>query len=160
MVDVAIPKPRPGWKDRVEWLVEQGDTQDLLAVASQLERRLVGRQFDDWLLETVGSLQPLYPRLIQAISRLGIPVATTNYDTLITDITHRQAVTWWDSLPIDNWLNGRDDRILHLHGVFSRPNTVVLGLAHTKFYRRTSAHSLCKSSRDENVSIYWLRVRH
>jgi nucleoside phosphorylase len=57
------------------------------------------------------------------------PIATTNYDTLLSRGRGIEAVPWTDSAAAIEIL--RDDRqgILHLYGYYDRPESVVLGAA-------------------------------
>src|SRR4051794_246980 len=41
------PRPVDGWLERARWLVERGDIEDLLAVATEIERRVQGDKFRD-----------------------------------------------------------------------------------------------------------------
>src|ERR1700758_5117142 len=50
------PRPVTGWSERMRWLVEHGDTEDLLAVATEIERRLQGDKFRDWMNSAISAL--------------------------------------------------------------------------------------------------------
>lgn len=89
--------------------------------------------------------------LVDAIGRLRAPIATTNIDSLLSDVFGRRPITWLDDESINFVEYRRDDvrqsRILHLHGIYSRPETVVLGQeeydAHLKDKRsQNGLHSL------------------
>lgn len=114
------------------------DLNDLLIVANQVSTRLgwtrtreepCDREWNKWLRATVGALHAEQPELIQAIRDLGVPIATLNYDGLLTKVTGRKPITWMDA---DRWLpvlRGEDEAILHLHGHWDEPHSVVLGIS-------------------------------
>lgn len=69
----------------------EGDLDDLLGVAEQVSSRLgwrptdpCGGDWSSWLRRTVGGLRAMNPQLIEAIRDLGAPIATLNYDNLLT----------------------------------------------------------------------------
>lgn len=131
-VDAGLRKP--------EWAASQqnllnGDLDDLLGVAEQVSRRLGWKptepcdgEWSAWLRTTVGELRAKQPELIQAIRDLDAPIATLNYDNLLTEVTGRRPIPWKSAerwLPV---LEGKDEAILHLHGHWDQPSSVVLGI--------------------------------
>lgn len=120
----------PRWAERQREDLDDGDVVDWIAVATQVEARLrdLGEgEFRDWLDRTIGQLEVKDPALIQAIRDLGVPIATTNYDGLIEEVTGHSAVTWKDPPRIQRVLQGDDDAVIHLHGHFEEPESVVVG---------------------------------
>lgn len=123
-----------GWVRQQKKLLE-GDLDDLLGVAEQVSRRLGWKptepcdgNWNAWLRNTVGELRASQPEVIRAIRDLGAPIATLNYDNLLTEVTGRRPMTWQRAerwLPV---LRGEDDAILHLHGHWDHPSSVVLGI--------------------------------
>src|SRR5215213_4811496 len=74
-------------------------TKDFLAVAQAVSKALGapdGGEFRRWLAETVGSLEVKARTLIDAIHALGAPIATTNYDDLLTRGRGIEHVPWTD----------------------------------------------------------------
>jgi hypothetical protein len=130
------PRPVSGWSERMRWLIEYGDVEDFLAVATEIERRLQGDKFRDWISNTIGAIPRINEDLPIAISRLNVPVATTNYDDFAAEAARRGAVPWTDRPDIDDWLRGNDRRHLHLPGVWRRPESIILG--HTSYSRLAS----------------------
>jgi hypothetical protein len=101
---------------------------DYASVAQNISARLGKREFIKWLHETVGSLpEPERPELIQAIASLGMPIATTNYDSLIERVTNTDRVNWRDYDNMQRALNGSIPAIMHLHGSYLEPDTVIFG---------------------------------
>jgi len=56
-------------------------------------------------------------------------VATLNYDHLLEKVTGRSAITWQEANAVQEALRGSREAILHLHGEYQTPESVVLGLA-------------------------------
>ena len=57
-------------------------------------------------------------------------LATLNYDNLLEDATSRRAVTWLKADEVQEVIQGVvTDAVLHLHGWFREPESVVLGLS-------------------------------
>ena len=125
----------PGLKDKwlgiVQQEIESGDLDDLLSAAEKVTAKLGGRsggEYRRWLRESVGALKPKHRAVLDAIQALGSPVATTNYDGLIEGITGHKAITWRDHSEVEALLQAREPAVLHLHGYFADPESVVLGI--------------------------------
>lgn len=108
----------------------------LLETASAVEELLGAPnhgEFRRWLRETVGTFEANLRddsvlKALTAHQRRGALLATTNYDLLLEHVTGLDAVTWRDVADVDGVLRGTDTRILHLHGAWRWPDTVVLGI--------------------------------
>lgn len=86
----VVPGIPADWIQRRLADLASGDIEDILSVAEQVATRLgypKGGEFARWLRESVGTLKPADKDLIQAIADLGIPIITTNYDSLIEQVT-------------------------------------------------------------------------
>src|SRR5260370_41814902 len=81
-----------------------------------------------WVADSVGRLRVAVPSLIDALAGLGVPLATTNYDSLVEQVTSLPPVTWRDGARIQEVLRGDRRGVLHLHGYFDEPESVVLGI--------------------------------
>jgi SOS-response transcriptional repressor LexA len=135
-----------GWVERMKDELDNADVFSYLAAADQIARRLRdiedGRVFDSWIQTTVGNLKPRGngEQIIKAVRRLGDVIVTTNYDTLIEDLTPTWTpYTWQDS---DYGPADRDDQVvLHMHGVATKPDSVILSSAD---YERLSANDLAQ----------------
>ena len=111
--------------------IEHGDLGDMLAAAENVARRLgapAGGEFGGWLRKTVGALEPVERAVLEALRELQAPLATTNYDSLIEKVTDLEPVTWRDQSRVFQVLRGAERAILHLHGHWAEPESVVLGL--------------------------------
>jgi len=88
--------------------------------------------FSDWLETAVGdfTVQPGKGKTLAAIHNLqqaGALLMTTNYDSLLTDTTGLPPVTWKDPKEFLRAVNRDCSRILHIHGHWRDPDSVVLG---------------------------------
>ncbi len=125
--------------------IDSEDMADLLAAAYKITEKLggsAGGEYRNWLKESVGSLQLKSRGVIEAIRNLGVPIATTNYDGLLEEVTGLEAVTWRDHARVQSVLQGREPAILHLHGYCKQPDSVVLGI---KSYEDTTRDERAQS---------------
>jgi hypothetical protein len=125
------PELPPTWAADKLRALDSSDTDDLLAVASQVASKLGaprGGEYAAWLSRTVGALEVADAALIQSIGELGVPIITTNYDHLLEQVLGREAVSWRQESEVDRILRGDSNAILHLHGHYTEPESVVLGL--------------------------------
>lgn len=113
--------------ERLRQQLEGGTVDDRLDVAEEVEKAL-GREFRLWLHKTVGALGVKDASVIDAVHGLGAPIATTNYDDLLTRGRSVRHVPWTNVAAAQEILRGhRRDAVLHLHGSFDDPDSVVLG---------------------------------
>ena len=90
-----------------------------------------GGEYRRWLRETVGSLRPHNREVIDALHGLGLQIATT---------TGLPAVTWMEGSKVERVIRGEDKGVLHLHGHWERPESVILGL-HSYEQVMSNAHA-------------------
>jgi hypothetical protein len=108
-------------------LTERSAT-NLITAATVVERRLVAKKdWKRWLHEMFSKLVPTQPAVLEALCELGLPLVTANYDGLLEYVGRRQAVTWRDHAMVERLLRGELAGILHLHGHFAEPESVVFG---------------------------------
>jgi SIR2-like domain len=120
-----------GWGDALRAKLRSGRVEDLLAAADEVGASLgapSGGEYRRWLRETVGALEVRDASVIEALRDLQIPIATTNYDSLIEDVTGLEPVTWRDDARMVRVLRRDEAGILHLHGHWEDPDSVVLGV--------------------------------
>jgi hypothetical protein len=123
----------PGMVAAARKLVESGDTTAMLAGASMIKNWLGGANggpYVSWLNDTVGQLMVKDSAVIEALRDLGLPIVTTNYDALIEQVTGWRSIGWHDGAawqPVITRNPGPDRQlVIHLHGDYLRPKTVVL----------------------------------
>jgi hypothetical protein len=88
-----------------------------------------GMNYRAWLRAELEPLPVANAALAEAVVGLGLPIATTNYDGLLEKVSDREHCTWRDPGRIQRVLSGRDDAILHLHGHWAEPDSIILGSA-------------------------------
>lgn len=119
------------WKERTLEQVESGDITEIVLAAQNIAERLGAPhsgEYRKWLRESVGTLNVDNSETISAIQALNLPIATTNYDSLLTSITGRPPVTWRTASAAQRWARNDQAGILHLHGHWEEPESVVLGI--------------------------------
>jgi tetratricopeptide (TPR) repeat protein len=115
--------------DRQRAALDHGDLDEWLGVAELVQKRLQeAGETGQWLRETVGALKDADRNVIEALFDLGIPLATTNYDSLLSDVTGLPAVLLRDGDRALRVLSGKEKAILHLHGHWQTPESIVLGI--------------------------------
>src|SRR6266404_4415909 len=127
---IAVRGLRKDLADMLHTQIDSGDLDLLLAAAEAVSSKLGAPgdiEYSTWLRETAGSLQPLHGETIEALRGLGCVLATTNYDGLIEKVTGLDPVTWMDRAQVSRVVRGDDEGVLHLHGFWKEPKSVVLG---------------------------------
>ncbi|MFT5322215.1 MAG: hypothetical protein ACI8P0_000050 [Planctomycetaceae bacterium] len=81
-----------------------------------------------WLRESFENLRPEDSAAIDALVALDIPLVTTNYDDLSHKVADRGHVTWTNERNVARFVRGDDRRVLHLHGHWDEPESVILGI--------------------------------
>jgi SIR2-like domain len=122
--------------------IGSGKPNFLIAAAEDISQRLQSRSpgvFRGWLKHTVGALLPKHRAVLDALAALPGVLATLNYDRLIEKATAMEAVTWRSEDKVQEVLRREvTDVVLHLHGYFDEPESVVLGLSS---YGKVAAHA-------------------
>src|SRR5712692_1047125 len=129
---VAVAPSLPtGWAERAHGEIDSGDLDELLSAAEKITQKLGGRnggEYSRWLQESVGTLKTERREVLDALHGLGVAVATTNYDSLIEEVTGLPPVTWMDGAEVERGLRGDERGVLHLHGYWRKPESVILGI--------------------------------
>lgn len=91
-----------------------------------------GGEFRRWLSDTVGGFAAAARTndvlaAIRALAARGVILATVNYDGILEEITSLPPVTWRQRAKVEAVLRGDARGILHLHGHWEEPDSVVLG---------------------------------
>lgn len=89
-------------------------------------------RFAAWLKDSVGSLTTnpndrLTLDAIADLARAGALILTTNYDNLLCEATGFDFVTWEEPARIIEVVNRQCKAVIHIHGHWSRPSSIVLG---------------------------------
>jgi len=119
------------WAVRARADIDSADLDDLLSGAEKVSSKLGAPQsgeFSRWLRESVGVLKVVRPEVLEALKSLDVVLATTNYDDLLEVATGLPPVTWKDGARVERVLRGDEKAILHLHGHWQRPDSVILGI--------------------------------
>ena len=120
------PNLQPNWEQGIRQLLDDGR---YLEAADEVARHLGGPghgEFRTWLASTVGRISVTRRDCVEALAELDIPLATTNYDDVIEDVTGYRSITWRATQSeLRDWVIGRD-AVLHLHGHWDDPASVVL----------------------------------
>lgn len=100
----------------------------LLDVGDELEHRLgppSGGEYRRWLRDSVGEIAAQNWEVLDAIVQLGAVITTTNYDSLLEQAAGTEPVTWDQPARVNAVLRERPG-ILHWHGYWEKPESVVL----------------------------------
>ena len=120
----------PGWAHYARERLATSDTAQWVQVADEVTRKIGGAQgaeMSRWLRECFAGLHCVNRDLFDAIVGLNCPIATTNYDLLITNATGIPPVNWMDAGNVLQVLKGDQPGIIHLHGLWTEPASVILG---------------------------------
>jgi formylglycine-generating enzyme required for sulfatase activity len=114
-------------------LADAQDVDLLLAAASVIESRLGAPHGDEWrrwLKQAIGDLVLVHAELRDALCSLNAPLLTTNYDSLLLATNRGSSIpafTWRKTSQWVDVLNRDREGVLHLHGWWDEPESVVLG---------------------------------
>lgn len=109
--------------------LKKKSVEERLGVAQKVSEALgaPNGEFRRWVRESVGELEVKDAAILDAVHALGAPIATTNYDGLLTRRRGIQHVPWTDVPAAQEILRRRREAVLHLHGCFDHPDSVILG---------------------------------
>lgn len=117
------------WGSHVRRELQSDDMDDLLGAAQKIEKKLrKSGEFAKWLIDTVGALALRDRSVIDAILDLKTPLLTTNYDGLIEKASGLPSVTWKEPNKYERAIQADRAGVLHLHGFYDDPDSVVLGI--------------------------------
>jgi hypothetical protein len=120
---------------RLRALLDQESAEGWIAAAEAVTQALGGPgggEFRLWLRDTAGRFaqeKVETPALtaIAALAARGVVIATVNYDGVLEAATGLPAVTWREPARVERLLRGDERGILHLHGHWDDPASVVFG---------------------------------
>jgi hypothetical protein len=119
-----------GWFRITETMIGENKAAELIQAASRIEKELRAFQpgeYAAWLNESIGKLKLKDRRTIDALVRWQVRIATTNYDNLFEAASNLPTVIWSQGELALAFLRGDRSGILHLHGHYTFPETVVFG---------------------------------
>jgi hypothetical protein len=114
--------------------LDSTDLDDLLGAAEFMGRKLDGPHGDlyaRWLESVFKGVQPANKKLENALRALrdrGIPLCTLNYDPLLERVTGLPVVNLTETAKVGEWMRRESQGILHLHGSWDAPATLILGI--------------------------------
>ncbi|MFO0799416.1 MAG: SIR2 family protein [Gemmataceae bacterium] len=86
-------------------------------------------RYGRWLMDTLGELRVRDTGVVRALERLGVRIATTNYDGLIEEASLRlkSPITWRQRTAVTSYFREPTPEVFHIHGHYCDPHSVVLG---------------------------------
>gem|GEM_PF-2614506 len=136
----------PGWDVTTNQIIKEGTAFSLIMAASRIEqelRQIHDGQFGSWLTDSVGQLRVRDDRVIRSLLSWGCRLATINYDNLFEEASRLSPVTWLQPDLALRVLRGNFQGILHLHGHFMNPSSVV--------FAARSYEQICRDSAAQNT---------
>lgn len=116
--------------ERLRQSIKPGtSSQELVRAASQITHHFDGQhagEFSRWMRDDVGRIQLRDRTIGQQIGALGIPILTTNYDTLLEDALGLPSETWLNASNFQQVALGRAEGIAHMHGLWSNKDSIIL----------------------------------
>jgi len=111
------------------------DPMEWIQAAEAITNALGGHQSGDfaaWLRTTVGRFHShvrdrRLGESLRLLSEAGVLLATVNYDGILETFTGLRPVTWREPVKVERVLRGDERGILHLHGFWEDPRSIVFG---------------------------------
>ena len=104
------------------------DYVDVATFVTRELRKVREGVYGHWLSEVFKIIKPKNQRLVLALRSLGVNLSTTNYDHLIENVGGGTAMTWREPGRCSEFLRGQSSDVLHFHGSWLQPESVILGL--------------------------------
>ena len=118
-------------------------------------------RFAQWLASSVGTLRARADSratvdAIAAMERAGALILTTNYDSILTEATGLEPVTWEQPQAILEVFTRKRKGIIHIHGHWQRPSSVILG---SSSYKRITEAAIAQTQlKSLWLSQHWLYI--
>jgi tetratricopeptide (TPR) repeat protein len=125
--------------------IDSGSLDRLLSAAGEIRRKLSDPDESEvriWLRDTVGKLHAKKRDVLEAIRDLGLPIATTNYDDLLEEVTGWRSATWLEGDRAIRAIEGKEQAVVHLHGHWATLDSVILD---RDSYDRIREHDLAQT---------------
>ncbi|MEZ4302754.1 MAG: SIR2 family protein [Polyangiaceae bacterium] len=156
-----VPDLDEAWERRREEAIASLDLDEMLSAAELVSRKLDaprGGDFRRWLRECFSGIpivDPSVPEALAALAALGAPLFTTNYDDVLERVTGLPALTQKDPADVERVLRGEERAIVHMHGFYKRPETVVLGIrSYEDLLRDPSAQAIQRAVRTLRTLVF------
>jgi hypothetical protein len=149
------------WADARRADLRNPDAKSYVKVAGEIEQKLkkLKGERKAWLREAIGSLQARDPKVLKAIqglaARFKLKILTTNYDTIISKALGVDDITWGNASAVVKIINGESPNVLHIHGLWSEPDSVVLGTdTYGKLLQNKAAQALQQACTATNSLVF------
>ena len=125
--------------------LSEADMDELLGVAEFVSSKLGAPGdvlYHRWLQGVFEAAKPenkAIQEAILAIHQKGVRLATLNYDHLLEQITGLPGIVLDTSSDATRWMQGIKLAIMHLHGSYEKPESVILGI---RDYQTTQGNAL------------------
>lgn len=132
-----LPSENPQrWQRAMLTRLRAGGQDGPISVGHEITTKLGGNrggQWKAWLDETFSGIKPTKTHILDAIGTLArnnkAILTTTNYDTVIEDYLKIESVNWTQKDTAIDVVRRNKSAVLHLHGAWNVPETVVLGVS-------------------------------
>lgn len=114
---------------RIRGQIHSGDPNQMIAAADEMVEAIGGQESPEmriWLSEKFADLKSNDDSVIRALQNTSKLLLTTNYDSLLST-PELPPVTWKERDKVEQALSRRLKGVIHLHGHYSQPSSIVLG---------------------------------
>lgn len=119
-----------------------------------------GGEFGRWLRETTGKFVDHVKdsSVLEALAlhqKNGVLILTTNYDHLLENATSLKPATWRQRTHVERALRGEEPRILHVHGEWDAPDSIILcSSAYSEVRNDTHAVAVLQTLRTSKMFVF------
>jgi len=113
---------------KLDLFLDDPRVDDLLSLATDIRselKRATHDRYGRWLTATIGALEPKTNAVADAISDLGVPIFTTNYDDVLEQALGRSSATWKEPALMRDIAMNSSNAVGHLHGIYRDPDSVI-----------------------------------
>jgi tetratricopeptide (TPR) repeat protein len=106
-------------------------TNELVTLAKVVIEAFGGQEapaFERWITEAFQNVRPEpgHEELIMGLAATGITLITTNYDTLIEQVTGLPGYTIDQQRDVERVIAGVERGVVHLHGIWTKPRDLII----------------------------------
>jgi len=123
------------WAEACRVFLRSKKTDSWLRAADIIQEKLGGfggGNYYGFFNKELSGLKNTKPELLQALAKLAAaknPIATTNYDHLISHALRCDRVDWINHVGVVEVLRGKRQAVWHIHGDYDRPESVIFSKA-------------------------------